>query len=252
MNWKIILSAALLPLWLATALQAETVHLSAAASLTEAVKEIIASYTKEPQAEARQVLPNFGGSGALAKQIEQGAPADIFISASPEWTTYLTEKQLAAQGTATIFAGNKLVFVGAPKAAAVSLEKLADLQRIAIGNPKSVPAGQYAMQAMERASVYSALAQDKKLVLTDDVRQALMYADQGEVDGAFVYMTDALLAKNVKVLFTVADSLHDEIQYPMLMTKAGEKNAAAKEFYAYLTGAKAKAILEKHGFEVKN
>lgn len=71
------------------------------------------------------------------------------------------------------------------------------------------------------------------------------------MDGAFVYKTDALIAKNVKVLFTVADSLHDEIQYSMLMTKAGEKNEAAKEFYAYLTGTKAKAILEKFGFTGK-
>lgn len=92
------------------------------------------SDAKEPKAGAGQVLPNFGGSGALAKQIEQGAPADVFISASPEWTTYLTEKQLAAQGTATIFAGNKLFFIGAPKADPVSLEKLTELQRIAIGN----------------------------------------------------------------------------------------------------------------------
>lgn len=150
-----------------------------------------------------------------------------------------------------MFAGNSLVFIGTPKTAPLSLEKLVDLQRIAMGNPESVPAGQYAKQAMERAGIYAALAQKKNFILTDDVRQALMYADQGEVDGAFVYTTDALLTKNAKILFTVADSLHDAIQYPMLMTNSGQKNEAAKEFYVYLTGTEAKAILEKFGFRVK-
>jgi len=129
------------------------------------------------------------------------------------------------------------------------MEKLPELKRIAVGNPQNVPAGQYAKQAMEKAGIYAALEQGKKLVLTDDVRHALMYAEQGEVDGAFVYATDALLAKNAKTLFTVDAALHEPISYPMLLTTAGAKNAAAKAFFGYLNGAEAKAILEKHGFE---
>jgi molybdate transport system substrate-binding protein len=249
MKWRLVLAALLLHCCAAAGLQAETVHLSAAASLTDACKEIVAAYqAKQPDT---KVLANFGASGALAKQIEQGAPADIFISASPEWADHLLAQQIAAPGSAKNFAGNRLVFVGGAKAAGLSMERLTDLQRIAVGNPKNVPAGQYAKQAMEKAGVYAALEQGKKLALTDDVRHALMYADQEEVDGAFVYATDALLAKNAKALFTVDATLHDKITYPMLLTAAGAKKATALAFYDYLSGAEAKAVLEKHGFEVR-
>lgn len=248
MKWRVVSAALFLHCCAAAGLQAETIHLSAAASLTDACKEIIAvCEAKQP---GTKVLPNFGASGALAKQIEQGAPADVFISASQEWITYLADKQMAAPDAEKPFAGNSLVFVGRAKTADLSLEKLNSLKRIAVGSPKSVPAGQYAKQAMEKAGVYAALEQGKKFVLTEDVRQALMYADQGEADGAFVYATDALLVKNAKVLFTVADSLHDKIIYPMVLTNAGAKKEEAKAFYGCLNSAEAKAVLEKHGFAV--
>ncbi|MCW5206315.1 molybdate ABC transporter substrate-binding protein [Desulfobulbus sp. F5] len=251
MSWNVFFTTLLLHLCSAAALQAETVHLSVAASMTDACKEIITAYAvKQPET---KVLPNFGASGGLAKQIEQGAPADIFISASTEWVKYLLEKQLAGQEASRIFAFNSLVFIGSPKAAETDLDlnKLSTLDRIAIGNPNNVPAGQYAKQALERAGTYAALEQGKKLALTDDVRQALMYAEQGEVDGAFVYKTDAQLAKNAKILFTVADTLHDKITSPMLLTASGAKNEAAKAFFEYLASAEAKAVLEKYGFEVE-
>ncbi|WP_420209262.1 molybdate ABC transporter substrate-binding protein [Candidatus Electronema sp. JC] len=248
MKWKLVLAALFLNCCAAAGIQAETIHLSAAASMTDACKEIIAAYeAKQPGA---KVLANFGASGALAKQIEQGAPADVFISASTEWVQHLADKQMAAPGSEKTFAGNSLVFVGSAKAAVLSMEKLPELKRVAIGNPKNVPAGQYAKQAMEKAGIYAALEQGQKFVLTDDVRHALMYADQGEVDGAFVYATDALLAKTAKTLFTVDAALHEPIIYPMLLTAAGAKNAAAKAFYDYLSGAEAKAALKKHGFAV--
>jgi molybdate transport system substrate-binding protein len=249
MKCKLILATLFLNCCAAAGLQAETIHLSAAASMTDACKEIIAAYAaKQPNA---KVLANFGGSGALAKQIEQGAPADIFISASAEWVQHLIQQQMAAPGSEKTFAGNSLVFVGSAKAA-LRIEKLPELKRVAIGNPKNVPAGQYAKQAMEKAGIYAALEQGQKFVLTDDVRHALMYADQGEVDGAFVYKTDALLAENAKILFTVDAALHEPITYPMLLTAAGAKNAAAKEFYDYLSSAEAQAVLQKHGFVLGN
>lgn len=248
MTWRLVLATLFLNCCAAAGLQAETIHLSAAASMTDACKEIIAAY--EATQPGTKVLANFGASGSLAKQIEQGAPADIFISASPEWVQHLTAQQLATPGSDKTFAGNSLVFIGSEKAAAHSMENLPALSRIAIGNPKNVPAGQYAKQAMEKAGVYAALEQAKKFVLTDDVRHALMYADQGEVDGAFVYATDALLAKNAKALFTVDAALHEPITYPMLLTAAGAKNAAAKAFYGYLDSAAVKTVLKKHGFTV--
>lgn len=247
--FRTIAAALLLQLCTALAVQAEPIHLSAAASLKDALQEIQTAYTASHKASTVQA--NFGASGALAKQIEQGAPADIFISASEEWVKYLADKQMAAPGSGKVLAGNKLVFIGSPKAADFTLEKVGTLQRVAIGNPQSVPAGQYAKQALEKAGVYAAMEQAKKFVLASDVRQALLYADQEEVDGAFVYKTDALLAKNAKALFTVDATLHDKITYPMLLTAAGAKNAAAKAFYDYLSGAEAKAVLKKYGFDVK-
>ncbi len=154
MSWNVFFTTLLLHLCSAAALQAETVHLSVAASMTDACKEIITAYAvKQPET---KVLPNFGASGALAKQIEQGAPADIFISASTEWVKYLLEKHLAGQEASRIFAFNSLVFVGSPKAADLDLNKLSTLDRIAIGNPNNVPAGQYAKQALEQAGVCAA------------------------------------------------------------------------------------------------
>jgi len=247
MKWRLAFAVLLLHCCAAAGIQAETVHLSAGVGLTDFVKEIIAAYAdSHPGA---QVVPHFAPAGALAKQIEQGAPADIFLTPSQDWANYLLERGLAAPEPSRILAFNSLVFIGGGKAA--SMEKLPELKRVAIGNPKNVPAGQYAKQAMEKADVYAALEQGKKLVLTDDVRHALMYADQGEVDGAFVYATDALLAKKAKALFTVDAALHEPITYPMLLTAAGAKKAEAKAFYDYLSGAEAKAALEKHGFEVR-
>lgn len=247
---KTLAAVLLLQLCSALALHAETIHLSAAASLKDALKEIETAYTAAHK--GASVQANMGASGALAKQIEQGAPADIFISASQEWVQYLADKQLAAPGSEKTFAGNSLVFVGSPKGADFTLEKIAGLKRVAIGNPQNVPAGQYAKQALEKAGVYAAMAQEKKFVLASDVRQALLYADQEEVDGAFVYKTDALLAKKAKIVLTVAEELHGKISYPMLLTPAGAKKAEAKAFFAYLSGAEAKAVLEKYGFALGN
>jgi molybdate transport system substrate-binding protein len=192
---------------------------------------------------------NFASSGSMAKQIEQGAPADIFVSANPKWMKYLAEKQLIAAGTDRIFAYNQLVFVGEKKSTGLSLENLVTLGLIALGSPQSVPAGQYAKQAMERAGVYAELEREKKLIMAKDVRQALIYADRGEVDGAFVYKTDALLAKKAKILFIVPQDLYDRVSYPLALTTEGVKNESAKDFYDYMGGPEAIVILSKYGFE---
>jgi molybdate transport system substrate-binding protein len=230
------------------AASAEIIYLSAAASMTDAMKEIITSFNaSHPPA---KIQTNFGPSGGLAKQIDQGAPADLYISANPKWMNYLVEKQLIAPGTNRIFAYNKLVFIGEKRSAPLTLDKLVDLERIALGSPRSAPAGQYAKQALEHAGVYAALANQRKLVMAKDVRQALMYADRGEVDGAFVYQTDALLARNAEILLTVPDDYYDRVAYPLGLTLAGAKNTSAKVLYEYMSSPGAKAVLEKFGFEV--
>jgi len=249
MKWKMIFTVLLLQICLTATLQAQTIHLSVAASMTDAFKEIVAGFSAaHPGAEC---MLNFASSGSLAKQIDQGAPADIYVSANPKWMKYLIEKQMIEPGTNRIFAFNQLVFVGEEKASPVTLAGLTSLKRIALGSPQSVPAGQYAKQAMDKAGIYTMLEQEKKLVMAKDVRQALLYADRGEVDGAFVYKTDALLARHAKILFSVPEDLYDRVSYPLGLTTSGAKNELAKSFYDYMSSPESVDILSKYGFTPK-
>ncbi|MBI5558458.1 MAG: molybdate ABC transporter substrate-binding protein [Deltaproteobacteria bacterium] len=224
------------------------VRLSAAASLTEAIKEIGAGYIKEhPE---MNLQTNFGASGALAKQIVAGAPADLFISADSKWLDYLVKEGKVSPAMVRVLTSNTLVLVGDAKNVVASLGDVTKFERVAMGSPGSVPAGLYAEQAMRSAGVYEKLQAGKKLVMAQDVRQALLYADRGEVDAAFVYRTDGLLAKKAVILYTVPAELHEPITYPLALTVDGEKNGAARGFYDYLAGPEAKTILEKYGFTV--
>lgn len=224
--------------------EAAEIRVSAAASMKNVINELADSYRKtNPQT---VVVLNAGGSGALAKQIEQGAPADIFISASREWSDYLQKKSLLKAGRTEILAHNALVFVGDKGLKVRAMKDLPSLQKVAIGSPKSVPAGEYAAEALKKAGI--APAMEKKLVMARDVAEALMYADRGEVDGAFVYRTDALLAKKVTTLFVVPPHLHAEIAYPVALTAAGSRNAEAEKFMKFLLSVEAGKVLEKAGF----
>jgi molybdate transport system substrate-binding protein len=226
---------------------AAEIHLSVAASMTEAVKELVANYHKKTDDVV--LLANFASSGALAKQIVQGAPADIFISASPKWMDYLVEEKLIPAEQVRTFAYNSLVLVGKPDLALSRLEDIIRLKRIAIGSPKSVPAGQYAQQALENAGLSEKVAD--QLIMAKDVRQALIYADRGETDGAFVYKTDALLAKEAVILLEVPQKLYDEVTYPIGPTMAGLANPQAVAFLDYLQSDEATGILKKYGFVVR-
>jgi len=242
-----LVTSLLLLLALTSVASAAEVRLSAAASMTDAIRALIAGY--RAQASDVHLQPNLGSSGSLAKQIAQGAPADLFISANPKWMDYLVAEGLMAPGRVVPLAGNTLVLVGPPGRQLASLEATGGLSRIAIGSPKSVPAGQYAEQALRAAGLWTVL--QGKLVMAKDVRQALIYADRGEVDAAFVYRTDALLAQSAQILLEVPAALYDPVVYPLGMTRAGEQNPAAVDFYRFLQSAEAAAILEKYGFTVK-
>jgi molybdate transport system substrate-binding protein len=224
---------------------AAQVNVSAAASLKEAVGEMADKYaTTHPGV---TIQKNFGASGALAVQIENGAPADIFISASNEWIDYLINKTLLDAKTRENFAYNALVFAGATTKRVGGMNDLVKLDRIAIGSPKSVPAGDYAMESMKNARVDQKLA--AKLVMAKDVRECLTYAEMGQVDGAFVYRTDAMQAKRAKILFVVPEKLHSRVVYPMALTLSGAVNGDAKNFFVWmLKSSDAKSILKKYGF----
>lgn len=219
------------------------VNLSVAASLKEVVNELSDSFTKTHP--GVKFVKNYGASGQLAKQIENGAPSDIFIAANLEWMEYLKIRKLIDVVSTSTFTYNTLVFAGTP-GKATSLQDLTKLERIAIGSPKSVPAGEYATEALKKAGLGNQL--EKKLVMAKDVRECLLYAERGEVDGAFVYKTDALLAKKAKILFTVPQELYSRVTYPMALTASGAQNKGAAAFFTYLHGDEAKAVLVKYGF----
>jgi molybdate transport system substrate-binding protein len=241
-----LLMAVFFVLFMTGPVQAGEVNLAVAASLREVINELTDSFARTHQ--GVKFLKNYGGSGALAKQIENGAPADIFISANPEWMEYLKDKKLADTGSISTFAYNTLVFAGAAGKAS-SMQDLLKLERIAIGSPKSVPAGEYAMEALKKAGIDKQL--QKKLVMARDVRECLMYAERGEVDGAFVYRTDALQAKQARILFTVPRELYPRVTYPMGLTAAGAKNGEAQNFYRFLQSEEARTVLLKYGFDVR-
>jgi len=222
------------------------VNLSVAASLKEVVNELSDRFARKNP--GVKFLRNYGASGTLTKQVENGAPADIFISANLEWLDYLKNKKMVDSTSVGTFAYNTLVFAGMPGKAA-SLQELTRLERIAIGSPKSVPAGEYAVEAIRKAGLEKQL--EKKLIMARDVRECLMYAERGEVDGAFVYRTDALLAKKAKILFSVPQELYPRVTYPMALTAAGAKNRDATAFFAYLRGEEARSVLARFGFAVR-
>lgn len=226
------------------------IRLSAAASLNDAIKEAALVYA----AAGRQVriLPNFGPSGALAKQINEGAPTDLFISANEKWMTYLHDEKKVDTSSEKILVANTLVFIGVKNPAVTGMADLLKLKQIAIGSPKSVPAGEYAAQAMKKAGIYKQLQEGQKLILAKDVRQALAYADRGEAEGAFVYKTDALLATHAVILFTVPQDLYAPVNYPVALTLEGAKNPEAKAFYAFLTGPEGLKIFARYGFSAPN
>jgi molybdate transport system substrate-binding protein len=226
--------------------QAFDLHISAATSLSNSVNELSGLFKKTHT--GVKILPNFASSGSLAKQINQGAPTDIYISANPKWMDFLIEQGKVEKNSRKTLIHNRLVFVGRNKAYEMSMNNLENLERIAIGSPNFVPAGQYAKQAMTQVGVYQKLITEGKLVMAKDVRQALIYADRGETDGAFVYNSDARLAKHVVVLFTVPQELHDQVTYPIALTVSGKDNSVARAYYDFLFSPGATRIFSKNGF----
>ncbi|MHB8770193.1 MAG: molybdate ABC transporter substrate-binding protein [Syntrophales bacterium] len=221
------------------------VNLSAAASLREAVGEVADNYAK--QHPGVTFNKNFGASGVLARQIENGAPADLFFAANLEWMDYLKRKGLVAGGNVFTFAHNTLVFVGREGIRADSLSEVVKLERIAIGSPKSVPAGAYALEALRNAGIEKQL--QSKLVMARDVRACLLFVERGEVDGAFVYRTDALQAAGKTTLrFTVPQGLYPRVTYPTALTATGVAKGEAAGFFGFLKSVEVKNVLVKYGF----
>ncbi|MGI6655614.1 MAG: molybdate ABC transporter substrate-binding protein [Desulfobulbus sp.] len=231
--------------------EGKELRISVPASMTDAVKELITLYGASGNHPT--ILPNFGPSGSLAKQIQQGAPVDIFISANLKWMQFLRDEKKIDPATEQVLAGNTLVFAGRKTATTEQIHSLADIvrcKRIAIGSPASVPAGEYAMEAMRKAGIDEQLHKENKLIMAKDVRQALTYADRGEVDGAFVYKTDALMGPQTAILFTVPADMYKSVDYPIALTTQGAASAEARAFYEFLLGPEGAKVFTKYGFTV--
>jgi len=220
----------------------------AAASLTDSLKAVAAAYKAKT---GLDVTLSFGASSTLARQIEQGARADLFLSADSDWMKYLQKKSLIANASRKDLLGNRLVLVAGP--GAKSAPKIAphfDLagalgdRRLALADPASVPAGKYAKEALTALGVWDRIA--AKVVPAENVRVALEYVARGEAPYGIVYETDAKAAPQVRTVGTFPDRTHAPIVYPAALTRTA--SPGAKAFMDFLSSGEAHAIFEKAGF----
>jgi molybdate transport system substrate-binding protein len=229
---------------------AQPITVSAAISLKEALTGIVQQYHAQT---GRQVNLNFGASGQLAAQIGQGAPVDAFISAGTREMDQLYSAGLIDAATRRTICGNELVLI-VPADAAFTPGSFADLtdprvQRIAVGQPRTVPAGEYAQEVFDHLKIAPSIA--PKEVYGENVRQVLDYAVRGEVDAAIVYATDAAAAgAKVRVAARADPSLHDPIVYPAAVLKQSGNAERARQFLDYLGSAPAQQTLAAQGFVV--
>ena len=225
---------------------------SAAASMKDARAEIQKNYqTNQPHV---KLLFNLGASGALQKQIEQGAPADLFISAAPKQMNELQAKKLINDVTRKNLVENRLVIV-VPKESKLAITKYEDLtqasvKKIALGETVVVPAGQYAKEVLQRLALWDAV--QEKVVFAKDVRTVLAYTETGNVDAGIVYKTDAAASTKVRVVTEAPAGSHQPIVYPLAILANAKQPEAAEAFVRYLFSAEGKAVLEKHGFTMSN
>jgi molybdate transport system substrate-binding protein len=227
--------------------QAAEITVYAAASLADAMKEITPLYTK---ATGDTLRFNFGASGALARQIKEGAPADVIFSADELRVDQLEKAGLLLPGTRRTILANTLVVVVAADGGA-SVKTLADLaktevRRIAIGEPATVPVGTYTKEYLQKTGDWEKLV--GKMVPLDTVRAALAAVESSNAEAGFVYKTDALISKKVKIAIEVPFAEGPKITYPVAVLKDAKQPEAAKALAEFLAGADAQKVFAKYGF----
>lgn len=234
----------------ATPAQAVELNVSAAVSLKDALAEIQTNYqANHPEI---KLVYNLGASGALQKQIEQGAPADLFISAAPKQMDELTAKNLINTVSRKNLVENKLVLI-APHNSTLNLTSFNDLaqgqvKQFSMGEQATVPAGQYAQAVLTKLGIADAVK--GKAVLAKDVRTVLAYVETGNVDAGIVYKTDAASTSKVKIVAVAPEGSHEPIVYPAAVLTTAKQGKAADEFLQYLLSPESKAVFEKYGFSV--
>ncbi|MGC1408883.1 MAG: molybdate ABC transporter substrate-binding protein [Acetobacteraceae bacterium] len=233
--------------------RAQELTVFAAASLTDAMKDVSGQWA---QAGHQPLRMSFGASSTLARQIEQGAPANLFASADQKWMDYLADKKLIVADTRKDLLGNDLVLVlPANKPQHVTIGPgfnlvglLGPNGRVATGDPAHVPVGIYAEQALRKLGIWDAVS--PRLARTDDVRSALLLVERGEAPAGIVYGTDAAVSKAVMVAGTFPANSHDPISYPFAVTQSGD-TPDARALMTFLAGPQARAIFVKRGFKVE-
>ena len=224
----------------------------AAASTAHVIDEVIGQFEAGPE---DRVVASYAGTPALARQIESGAPADIFVAANAAWMDHVEAQGLIEPESRQVLAGSRLVFVTGDSAMApfepsalLDLGALLDGGRLAMGNPDHVPAGIYARQALEALDLWPYAR--NRLAPAADVRAALALVARGEAPLGIVYATDALLVPDIHVLAAIPTGLHEPIVYPAALI-AGRKAPLAARFFAFLTGPEGRAAFARAGFVVE-
>ena len=223
----------------------------AAASTAHVIDEVIGQFEAGPD---DSVVASYTGTSALARQIESGAPADIFLAANAAWMDHVEAQGLIEPGSRHVLAGNRLVFVTglsdmAPfePSATLDLPALLDGGRLAIGNPDHVPAGIYARQALDALGFWHDVR--SQIAPAADVRAALALVARGEAPLGIVYATDAALVEEVHIVATIPATLHEPIVYPVALV-AGRASPLATRFFDFLTGPEGRAAFARAGFIV--
>jgi molybdate transport system substrate-binding protein len=235
------------------AARAQELTVFAAASLTDAMKDISTQWAKAGHQPLRM---SFDSSSTLARQIEAGAPANLFASADEKWMDYLAQKNLIVADTRKDLLGNDLVLVvPADKPLHVTIDSSFNLLgllgasgRLAVGDPAHVPVGIYAEQALKKLGWWDAIA--PRLAPTADVRAGLLLVERGEAPAGIVYATDAAASKAVMVAGTFPADSHDPVSYPFAVTKSGD-TPEARALLAFLAGPQARAVFVQRGFKVE-
>jgi molybdate transport system substrate-binding protein len=232
---------------------AQELTVFAAASLTDAMKDIAAQWQQAGHPALRM---SFASSSTLAQQIEHGAPANLFASADEKWADYLADKKLIVPDTRKDLLGNDLVLVvPADKPQHVTIGPSFDLMgllgpsgRLAVGDPVHVPAGIYAEQALRKLGFWDRVS--SRLAPAEDVRSALLLVERGEAPAGIVYSTDAAVSKSVMIAGTFPPDSHDPVTYPFALVKGGD-TPEARALLTYLSGPEARAVWVKRGFKVE-
>jgi molybdate transport system substrate-binding protein len=241
--------SALLPFWAPAQAQEKSITVFAAASMKNALDDVDAAFTKQT---GTKVVASYDASSVLMKQIEQGAPADVFVSADLKWMDYGSQKKLIDEGTRVNLLGNKLVLIAAKDSKlepvtigpGFDLAKLAGDGRITTGDVQAVPVGIYAKAALEKLGLWASV--EPKMAMAANVRAALLLVARGEAPLGIVYATDAKVEPGVKVIGVFPDDSHEPIVYPVAATKTAKPDATP--YLAFLRSSAAKSIFESYGF----